>query len=154
MKLELSAGGALAALGVAMGTGALGFREDASYSGIGPAFYPGVIAAVLFVCGVMLIREAVTGGFRNLPEAEEGVPGHLRGFVLLSGGLLLTAFLITKIGFPLTCAMLFALVAYAFGSRNILPNLAGGLGISLLMHWAFSKGLGMSLPSLTAGGWI
>jgi putative tricarboxylic transport membrane protein len=154
MRLELAAGAGLAFLGIAMGVGALTFRADPSYSGIGPAFYPCVIASVLFVCGVMLIRESLTGGYRNLPEMEEAEPGYLRSFFLISSGLLLTAFLITRIGFPLTCAMLFTLVAYTFGSRRFIANLTAGLVISLLMHWAFAKGLGMSLPSLTAGGWI
>ena len=154
IKLELAAGAGLTLLGLAMAVGALGLREDASYSGIGPAFYPGVVAAVLCLCGVMLLREALTGGFRNLPEAAAALPGYLRGFVLIGGGLLLTALLVTVIGFPITCAMLFALVAYAFGSRRLLANLAGGLALSLLMHWTFAKGLGMSLPALTSSGWI
>ncbi len=154
MKLELTAGAGLMALGAAMGAGALGFRADPSYSGIGPAFYPGVVAALLIVCGALLIRESLTGGYRSLPERHPALPGAPRGFFLISGGLLLTAFLVTRAGFPISCTVLFLIVAYAFGNRRFLANLLWGGTISLLMHWAFAKALGLSLPSLTSGGWI
>jgi len=144
----------LVALGATLAVGAMGFREDASYSGIGPAFYPGAVAALLALCGVALLREAMTGGFRNLAPPTTALPGAWRGFALVSGSLLASAFLITRAGFPITCALLFTVVAAAFGSRRPLRDLAIGAVVSLILHWIFAKGLGLMLPSLTAGGWV
>jgi len=151
---QAAVGAGLAALGAVMAFGAMAFREDASYSGIGPAFYPGAVAALLALCGVALIREALTGGFRSLAAPVPALAGAWGRFALVSGGLLASAFLITRAGFPVTCALLFAVVARAFGSRKPARDIAIGAVVSLLLHWMFSKGLGLMLPSLTASGWI
>ncbi len=153
-RFQAATGAGLVALGAAMAWGAMGFRADASYSGIGPAFYPGAVAGLLALCGLALIREAMTGGYRNLAPPSPALPGAWRGFALVSGAVLASAFLITRAGFPVTCALLFAVVARAFGSRRPARDLALGAVISLLLHWTFAKGLGLMLPSLTAGGWI
>lgn len=155
MKLFQAATGAgLVALGSVLAFGAAGLRADASYSGIGPAFYPGAIAGLLALCGLALVREAMTGGYRNLVPPSPSVRGAWSGFAWVSGALLACAFLITRAGFPVTCAALFAVVARAFGSRRPVRDLAIGAVVSLLLHWMFAKGLGLMLPSLTAGGWI
>ena len=45
--------------------GALAIPSDAGYAGVGPNFLPWVISAALGLCGVMLIREVLTGGPLN-----------------------------------------------------------------------------------------
>lgn len=151
---QVSAGVFLATVGGLLAYGAAGFRADASYSGIGPAFYPGLVASLLALCGAWLVYEALSGGFRNLPPLEPPQPGHWRGFAIVGGTLLASAFLITRIGFVATCALLFAAVAYAFGSRRIVLSLSVGLVISLVVFWIFAKGLGLTLPAITKSGWI
>ena len=151
---QASAGAVLVAVGGLLAYGAASFRADASYSGIGPAFYPGLVAGLLALTGAWLIYQALTGGYRNLPDPDTPQPGHWRGFAIVSGGLLASAFLITRIGFVATCALLFAAVAYAYGSRRIALSLAAGFGISLIVFWIFARGLGLTLPALTKLGWI
>lgn len=151
---QVSVGAALVAVGGLMAYGAQGFRADASYSGIGPAFYPGLVAGLLALCGAWLVYEALSGGYRNLPPPEPALPRHWINFAIVGGGLLASAFLITRIGFTLTCALLFAAVAHAFGSRRIALSLASGLAISLVVFWIFARGLGLALPALTKSGWI
>lgn len=152
--IQVAAGAALVGLGIAMGYGAMGFRADASYSGIGPAFYPGAVAGLLALCGLALVREALTGGYRNLAPPEPALPGMARAAALVSGALLVTAFAITRAGFPITCALLFAAVARAFGSRRPAVDLGVGFAVSLALNAIFAKGLGLMLPTLTAGGWL
>ena len=58
-------------------------RRDAGYGGVGANFLPWLVAAVLIICGVMIVRESLTGGFRELDEpsgAEHAYwPGARRG---------------------------------------------------------------------------
>ena len=46
---------------------------EAGYAGIGPRFFPFAIAAGLGLCGLGLILEALTGGYRNLEGAPSGM---------------------------------------------------------------------------------
>lgn len=145
-SLVLAALYAVGATQIAKGTG---------YSGIGPAFLPWVIAALLALCGVLLAREALTGGFRNFePEATPAGGIRWRAFAIASGGLLVNAALITRIGFTVSCALLFAIVAFAFGSRGAARNLVLGIAIALPVFWLFNKVLGLNLPALLASGWV
>jgi putative tricarboxylic transport membrane protein len=45
---------------------------------------------VLFVCGVMIVREALTGGFRELAEPSGAEQRVVAGLVWVSAGLLPT----------------------------------------------------------------
>ena len=59
--------------GLAMGWGALGISSDAGYGGVGPNFLPMLCAAALTLCGLLLLWEARSGGFRNT-DGEGDLP--------------------------------------------------------------------------------
>ena len=160
---QLAIGIGTLALGAALGLGAIGISSDAGYSGVGPNFLPWVIGAMLLVCGLLLIREALTGGYRNMEEPSGAASGHWAGFAWVSAGILLNALLITTIGFILSCALCFVLAVRGFKSsegrldlslRALAVDTAIGFAIAAPVYWMFSQLLAINLPGLTATGWI
>jgi putative tricarboxylic transport membrane protein len=53
---------------LALAAGAISIPSAAGYGGIGPNFLPWAVAGVLALCGMLLIVEARTTGFRELDE--------------------------------------------------------------------------------------
>jgi len=152
---QLSVGIGVLVLAAAFGLGASQFAAETGYAGIGPAFFPWLVTGILGLSGLMLVREALTGGFRAYqpdPVPDEGIRWH--ALAIASAGLLLNAALIKWIGFTLSCALLFASVAFAFGSRRWLFNLALGIAVALPVFLMFNRGLGLNLPSLLKSGWL
>lgn len=160
--------GTLAVAGL-LAAGARDISSEAGYAGIGPNFVPWVVAAALAVCGLWLLWEALTGGFRNMeddgpvPEIEgDGKPCWI-GFAAVSAGILLNAALITSLGFILSCSLCFVLATRGYrasqGHPDLRPatlarDLLVGLAISAPVYWLFTKLLAINLPGLTATGWI
>ena len=68
----VGAGVILTGLGLAVG--ALDISSNAGYGGVGPNFLPWLVAIVLTVCGVLIIREALTGGFREIEPEPVDAP--------------------------------------------------------------------------------
>ncbi len=157
-KAQLGIGAAALALAGVLVIGALPLRADSGYSGLGPAFLPSVVALMLALCGAMLVYEALSGGFRNLTDETDGIAGDLRGFAWVSAGLMLNAALITRLGFVISCALLYMLAARGFRghttSAQYAIDLAIGACLSAPVFWMFTKLLGVNLPSLTGTGWL
>ena len=149
-------------LALLLAAGASQIHGEAGYAGVGPAFLPWLVSAGLAVCGVLLILDALRG--RAGVAAHEPVtpPADLGSMAWVSAGLLLNAALISRLGFVLSCALLFALAARGFrrsmGESGPLRLLARdaliGLALSAPVYWLFTKGLGLSLPGLTKSGWL
>ena len=160
---QLAIGIGALALGAAIDLGALGISSDAGYSGVGPNFLPWVVGSMLVLCGILLTREALTGGFRNMDEPSGAATGYWAGFAWVSAGVLLNAALITRIGFILSCVLCFVLAARGFKSaegrldlspRALMVDAAIGFAIAAPVYWMFSQVLGINLPGLTSSGWI
>ncbi len=153
--------------GLALGWGALGISSDAGYGGVGPNFLPLLCAGALTLCGLLLLWEVRSGGFRQLGELgmEGGLPpAHWSGFVWVSAGLLLNAALIEKLGFILGCTLCYVLAvqglrraagqAIAGSARTWTVDLVTGLAIATPVFWMFTQFLAISLPGLTGTGWF
>jgi putative tricarboxylic transport membrane protein len=171
-KLQVLVGAGILLVGLGLAAGALSIPSAAGYGGVGPNFLPWVVSIMLAVCGVLAIREALTGGFRAMEEDEEGEEGegesvapgaYWPGFVWVSAGLLANAALITTIGFIFSCTLCFVLAVQglrsAAGQSHTRP--AGwlkdaliGLAIAAPVYWAFTKFLAINLPGLTKTGWL
>jgi putative tricarboxylic transport membrane protein len=154
--------GAIVLTGFALGAGAIGIPGEAGYGGIGPNFLPWLVAAGLVVCGVLMLREARTGGFRELEEPPHEAT-YWPGAVLICAGLLANAALITTIGFVASCAFCYALAvqglrraegAQGMAPRTLAVDVGSGIAISAPVYWMFTKLLAINLPGLTASGWI
>ena len=161
MQTLVGGGVLLIALGLAVG--AFSIPSAAGYGGVGPNFLPWVVTVALALCGVMLIREARTGGFRELDPPSGGDRGYWPGFAWVSAGLLANAALITTIGFILSCTLCYVLAVQGLrrsqGQPAAQPKLLAadvftGLAISAPVFWTFTQFLAINLPGLTATGWL
>lgn len=81
-----------------------------------------------------------------VPEAP--VSGHNRySLMLVLAALCAEAALIRPAGFVIASTLMFALVARAFGSRRVIRDTSIGLAIALIVFFAFSRALGVVLPT-------
>lgn len=147
----------------ALAVGALDIPSNAGYGGVGPNFLPWLVAAVLALCGCVLLWEARSGGFRAMEEPNGSARAHKPAFVWVSAGLLLNASLITTVGFILSCTLCYLLAVQ--GLRRAAGQNAGalrtwvvdgvtGVLISAPVYWTFTQFLAINLPGLTQTGWL
>ena len=154
--------GALA-LGAVLAFGATFISSEAGYAGVGPNFLPWVVAVVLSLCGVWLIYEARTGGFRQINDASGADRADGGAFLWVAAGVLVNAALLTTVGFILSCTLCFMLAVRGLrmsegkahgGARGLVLDFVTGFLIAAPAFWLFTKLLGINLPGLTGTGWI
>jgi putative tricarboxylic transport membrane protein len=162
-SLQAAVGAGVLVVGLGLGGGATTIAGEAGYAGVGPSFLPWLVSVFLVVCGALLLREALTGGFREAEAPEGAERGHWPGFAWVSAGVLANAALITSIGFILSCALCFVLAVQGFqsaegrsraGLRHWLVSAAIGIAIAAPVYWMFTQLLAINLPGLTATGWL
>jgi putative tricarboxylic transport membrane protein len=161
---QTAVGAAILLTGVGLGAGAIGIPSTAGYSGVGPNFLPWVVAIVLVICGALIVREALTGGFRELDPPSGAEHAWWPGIVWVSAGLLSNAALITTIGFILSCTLCYVLAVQGLrraqgqsaplAPRTLAIDVFTGFMISAPVFWAFTQFLAINLPGLTNTGWI
>jgi putative tricarboxylic transport membrane protein len=115
---------------------------------IGPALFPQIIAAGLTLCGVVLVvtglRRRKAGPWIEIP-AWLHAPRQAAGFAIVTGGLLAFCVCLERLGFLVCAPLLLAALLLVLRVRKwAVPLLA--IGISLLIHAIFYKGLGVPLP--------
>jgi putative tricarboxylic transport membrane protein len=162
--VQVLVGAAVGLTGLGLGFGALTIPGEAGYGGVGPNFLPWVVAAVLALCGILLMREALAGGFRDMAPPSGAEHGWWPGMVWVSAGLLANAALITTIGFILSCTLCYLLAVqglrrsqgqlHASSPRAIGVDVVSGLAIAAPVYWTFTKFLAINLPGLSGSGWI
>lgn len=151
------------AVGAMLAVGAAFIPSQAGYAGVGPNFLPWVVACGLMLYGVLLTREALSGGFRNMEPPSGAAKGDWRALAWVSAGVLANAALIERIGFVFSCTLCFVLAVRGLRSAegrpagNVAQSLrdtAVGLAITLPVFWMFTKLLAINLPGLTGTGWL
>ena len=162
-KLQTLIGAGVLLIGLGLAAGAVGIPSAAGYGGVGPNFLPWLVSVSLVVCGVFMVWEARTGGFREMDESS-GAPGaYWPGFIWVSAGLLANAALITTIGFILSCTLCFVLAVQGLRgaagkaelkSATLLKDVFIGMAIAAPVYWMFTKFLAINLPGLTSTGWL
>jgi putative tricarboxylic transport membrane protein len=154
--------GAIVIAGV-LAVGATSIPSASGYAGVGPNFLPWVVAVALLVCGAWLIWEARSGGYRDMDPPSGAAKGDWRALAWVSAGVLGNAALITQIGFILSCSLCFVLAVRGLrlsegkpaGSiRQTVIDAVTGILIAAPVFWMFTKVLAISLPGLSASGWI
>jgi putative tricarboxylic transport membrane protein len=160
---QTSIGVGIVLVGLGLAAGAFTIPSAAGYAGVGPNFLPWLVSISLVVCGGFIVREARTGGFREL-DAPEGAPeAYWPGFAWVSAGLLANAALITTLGFIISCALCFVLAVQglrgAQGNTDRRPvawlkDILIGLAIAAPVYWMFTQFLAINLPGLTSTGWL
>ena len=161
--LETAIGVACVLVGAGIAVGASSLSSEAGYAGVGPNFLPWVVAAVLMLCGAVLVWQARGAGFAHRDTPEGAAHGDWVPFAWVSAGILLNAATITTVGFILSCTLCFVLAVRGFhlsqgrvpaGLRGWLRDAAIGLCIAAPVYWMFTKLLAINLPGLTTTGWI
>ncbi len=162
-KLQALVGAGVLLLGLALGAGAITIPSASGYGGVGPNFLPWLVSVALAVCGVFIIREALTGGFRAMDDDPDAARPYWPGFAWVSAGLLANAALITTIGFILSCTLCFVLAVQGLRASVgrleprptvWLKDILIGLAIAAPVYWTFTKFLAINLPGLTSTGWL
>ena len=156
-------GAGVLVVGAVMAYGATFISSEAGYAGVGPNALPWLVSVVLMVCGLWLVWEARSGGYREMeaPSGAERADWHAVAWVV--AGVVTNASLITTVGFILSCALCFGLAVRGLriaegraggGLRQTVVDLATGMAISAPVFWMFTKLLAINLPGLTASGWL
>ena len=147
-RWQISIAGFVLLLAVVFGVGASQLQSDPGYAGIGAAFVPGVVSFFLGVVGALLMWQALSGGFRNFSDAVSELVADYRGALWVTGGVLLMAALITKLGFVVAATALFVCVARGFGSKTALRDAVTGAVLVFPVFWLFTLVLDVNLPRL------
>ena len=149
-------------VGALLAWGARTIPGEAGYSGVGPNFLPWVVAAVLMVCGLVLVVHAQRGGWREVEEPSGAARGDWVSLAWVAAGIAANAALLTTIGFILSCTLCYLLAVQGLrraqgqrpGAGSLAADVVTGLAIAAPVYWMFTKFLAINLPGLTATGWI
>lgn len=162
-RMQAAVGAGVLGCAALLAAGAVGIPSNAGYGGVGPNFLPWVVAAALALCGVLLLREALTGGFRAMEAPTGGMRANWSAALWVSAGLLLNAALIGTLGFILSCTLCYWCAVQGLrraaeqGCGNArtwaIDALTGAL-IAAPVFWIFTKLLAIHLPGLTRTGWL
>lgn len=115
---------------------------------VGPALFPQIIAAGMAICGVIF---AVQAARRNAATPWVELPDWFRarrqvaGFAVVTLGLLAYCLLVETLGFFICAPLLLGVLLAVLRVRAwAVPVIA--IGVSVLIHFIFYKGLGVPLP--------
>lgn len=112
----------------------------------GPAWFPGLIAAGLAICGAMLVLSgAKQGGPWLALPGWTGRARPLAGVAAILAGLIAYIFLVEPLGFHLTGVALLALWIRVLGAGWRI-TLAVAVGATFIIHLSFYKLLRIPLP--------
>jgi len=157
MFADLALALSVTALGACLAVGSTGISLGTGYDRIGPRFFPYLVAMGLVLLGSWLAVAAIRGN-RAKPVAEENDEPSLQmnrqmnwpinwsalGYLGLA--LLLNLALMERAGFVISSSVLFWLAARAFHSRRPARDAAVSVLLSILVYFAFTRGLGLILP--------
>jgi len=139
---------AVVLLGTALAYGTNQLPEASGYAKVGPRLMSAIVSGGLIVLGVLLLKEALTGGFRGVDETEHlETPTNWPAFLWISAGLILNGLLIVPAGFVIAGTLLFVLAARGFESTAYVRNAIVGLVIAGITYAFFTYGLGLGLPA-------
>jgi putative tricarboxylic transport membrane protein len=145
---QVAVAAGVAVIGALVLGGAFYLPTGGGYAQVGPGVVPRIVGGLTLFLGILLLREALTGGFRGVDEeAELHLPMDWVAFAWVSGGILGYGLLIEHAGFILSSTLLFVLVARGFNSRRWLLNAIVGLVLAVLVFAIFNYGLGLTLPA-------
>lgn len=163
-RWQTSAGAAVLAVALWMGWAAWHIPAMQGAQSTQAAWVPGLCAVALAVCGVWLMAEARSGGWRNMGAASRMAGMQITHCAWVAAGLLVNVLLIAQIGFVLASALCYVLAlqglrraahgGQALRLQHLLKDAAWGLGLSALVLALFTRVLGVALPVLTDSGWL
>ena len=117
---------------------------------ISPQTFPYIVSAFLSLVGFVLILEVLRGRYGTPEGTKPGdnfQPADLKTMALVAAAVALHVVLLEIAGYVLAATTSFWGVAFAFGSRKFLKDIAISLIFALTVYFAFTKGLQIQLPS-------
>lgn len=115
-----------------------------NYSAYGPQIFPYLSIVALVVAALFLLWQTWAGRPGAVkPESDES---DWTGVIAISAGLLSQAVLIERLGFVISAAILFFLVAWGFRSRKYLRDAGIAIILSLVTYLVFTRLLNLQLP--------
>lgn len=113
------------------------------YAKVGPTIVPMIAAAGLALLGLMLLVDALRGGWQTDEEKEVAPDGIALAWVV--AGLFLNVVLIGRAGFTLASIVLFICVARGFGSKSTSRDALIGAAFALIAYFGFAQALGINI---------
>ena len=119
------------------------------YSTSGPRFVPLIVAIGLIVLSALFLLRTFWRPDVALAErsAEEDEATHWATPALILLVLLVYAFALEPVGYPLSTALVFVALARVLGSRALVRDAIAGLVLGFGLFTAFTQYLGVSLPA-------
>ena len=148
-------GAGVIAIGAVWIYGALTLPQTAQYARVGPGLFVLLIGVALVFLGILLVVQIARGEQFAAQEAEDAMadaPADKPALLTAVAAAAVPLLTMRHLGFPLTAALSFALVARAFGSPRLLVDLLIGFGLGTLAYLGFAQlgvTLGGFLPLLT-----
>lgn len=149
----------LVVLGALLVLSALGIARGGGYSVIGPATIPLTVAVGLLLLGLAFALRTTLLPDRELATLAAGeeaathwptvglVAVALIAYALLLDGVTLGPVRVPGLGYVLATGLFLPATARILGSRSPLRDLAGGLGLAILVYVGFTEFLGVRLPA-------
>lgn len=132
---------ALAVLSAVVGWDAWRLSEIPSYSSVGPAAFPTIIAGGLALLAIANAVEALKGIEEERPRDE------WRPILWVLAGLVGQIALLPVLGFSIATGWLFAATAKGFGRGPIWAHFLAGAALCFVIYVIFAKGLQLALPA-------
>jgi putative tricarboxylic transport membrane protein len=140
------AGAVLVAFGAVMLTQVFGI-EDTGLSLGGPRFFPLVVLSLLTVLSAVYLVQQCLAVARRSGRLPAEPFTHLTAAGLLVGLLVVYALVLAPLGYLLSTSVFFVGAARAMGSRHLTRDVVVGIGLTVLVYFAFTRALGVSLPA-------
>ena len=117
---------------------------------VGPQIFPYLVSGFVILISLSLFVQIFRGNL-GVPEGTEFgevvEKTDFKSLAMVAGSMLTYPLLIERAGFIIASSVVFFGVAFAYGAKNLLKNLAISVIFSLIVYFAFSKGLNVSLPA-------
>ena len=121
---------------------------------VGPQIFPYLVSGFVILISLGLFLQIFRGNL-GVPEGTEFgevvEKTDFKSLAMVAGSMLTYPLLIERAGFIIASSVVFVGVAFAYGAKNLLKNLAISIIFSLIVYFAFSKGLNVSLPAGVLG---
>ncbi|MEO8102139.1 MAG: tripartite tricarboxylate transporter TctB family protein [Betaproteobacteria bacterium] len=145
---QLAVAAAVLILGILMALGTSQLPAATGYAGVGPRLMPAIVSGGLILLGLMLLKEAWLGGFKDVDEAAAAAnPTEWKAFAWISGAMIVNGMMMVPAGFVIAGIVMFVMAARGFGSTQWLKNGAIGACLAAITYAFFNYGLGLNLPA-------
>jgi putative tricarboxylic transport membrane protein len=143
------AGAFLLAASVAILIAVTAIPGRGGYGTAGPRFVPLIVAIGLIVLSALFLLRTWWRPDVELAQrsAEEDDATHWATPGLIMLALLVYAFALEPIGYPIATALVFVAVARVLGSQALVRDVLAGLVLGFGLFTAFTQYLGVSLPA-------